>query len=278
MNDEPMPENAEEPGILPREGSASIAYVRRYGNGDCDSAGLPGIVYLGGFRSDMTGIKATHLGDFARARGQAFVRFDYRGHGADAAHFARHTVGDWIADALAVLDRLTQGPQILVGSSMGGWIMQHVALARPDRVAGLVGIASASDFTERLIRPKLTEAAWAVLGTRGFLTVPSLYDPAGYVITAGLIEEGRRHALLPGPIPIRCPVRLLHGLADPDVPWSLSVELAEALDAPDVLVTLVKGGDHRLSEPAHLARIADAVAELSRGPAGLACDGLASQN
>lgn len=263
MKQEPMPESAEEAGILPREGSASIAYVRRYGNGKSAGAGLPGIVYLGGFRSDMTGIKATHFDGFARARGQAFVRFDYRGHGADAVHFRDHTVGDWIADALAVLDRLTQGPQILVGSSMGGWIMQHVALARPGRIVGLVGIATASDFTERLIRPNLTDAARAQLATDGFLTVPSRYDPAGYVLTARLIEDGRRHALLPGPIPIHCPVRLLHGLADPDVPWTLSVELAQALAGPDVRVTLIKGGDHRLSEPGELALIEAAVAEMS---------------
>ncbi|GGF09158.1 hypothetical protein GCM10011611_13350 [Aliidongia dinghuensis] len=212
----------------------------------------------------MTGIKATRLAQFAWQRGQAFVRFDYRGHGADAARFTRYTVGDWIADALAVVDRLTEGPQILVGSSMGGWIMQHVALAGPDRVAGLVGIATASDFTERLIRPNLDAAARARLAADGYLTVPSRYDPAGYMLTAALIEDGRRHALLPGPIPIRCPVRLLHGLADPDVPWQLSLDLAAALAGDDVLVTLIKGGDHRLSEPDHLARIEAAVVELSR--------------
>jgi pimeloyl-ACP methyl ester carboxylesterase len=264
MSDEPMPDSAEEPGILTREGGASIAYVRRHRNGNSDDAGLPGIVHLGGFRSDMTGIKATRLAEFARSRGQAFVRFDYRGHGADQANFVRYAVGDWIEDALAVVDRLTEGPQILVGSSMGGWIMQHVALARPDRIAGLVGIATASDFTERLIRPRLDDAACARLVADGFLTVPSLYDPAGYVLTAKLIEEGGRHALLPGPIPINCPVRLIHGLADPDVPWQLSVELAEALASRDVLVTLVKHGDHRLSEPDQLVRIEAAVAELSR--------------
>jgi len=256
MQHEPMPESAEETGILAREGGASIAYVRQSGKG-------PGIVFLGGFRSDMTGIKATHLAAVARDRGQAFVRFDYRGHGADAPRFARHTVGDWIEDAIEVLDRLTQGPQILVGSSMGGWIMQHVALARPDRIAGLVGIASASDFTERLIWPNLPEASRTRLATEGRITVPSLYDPAGYVITAKLIEEGRRHLLLPGPIPINCPVRLLHGTKDTDVPWPLTVELAEALASTDVVVALIKDGDHRLSAPAQLARIAAAVAELS---------------
>jgi pimeloyl-ACP methyl ester carboxylesterase len=259
MQHEPMPESAEEAGILTREGMASIAYVRQSGKRLMD---LPGIVFLGGFRSDMTGIKATFLGDFARGRGQDYVRFDYRGHGAGAADFARHTVGDWIRDAIDVVDRLTEGPQILVGSSMGGWIMQHVALARPDRVAGLVGIASAADFTERLIWPKLPEHARARLAADGFITVPSAYDPAGYVITGRLIEDGRRHLLLPGPIPIRCPVRLLHGLADADVPWSLSVELTQALASPDVSLTLIKDGDHRLSEPDQLARIAAAVAEV----------------
>jgi len=257
MQHEPMPESAEEAGILAREGGASIAYLRQSGKG-------PGIVFLGGFRSDMTGIKATHLATVARRRGQAFVRFDYRGHGAGAPNFAQHTVGDWIQDAIEVLDRLTRGPQILVGSSMGGWIMQHVALARPDRIAGLVGIACASDFTERLMWPKLSEAFRARLATDGFITVPSLYDPAGYVITANLIEEGRDRLLLPGPIPIGCPVRLLHGTKDPDVPWQLSVELADALASTDVMVTLIKDGDHRLSEPGHLARIEAAVTELSQ--------------
>jgi pimeloyl-ACP methyl ester carboxylesterase len=260
MQHEPMPESAEEAGILAREGMASIAYVRQSGN---PKTAQPGIIFLGGFRSDMTGIKATHLGGFALARGQAFVRFDYRGHGADAGNFAQHTVGDWIDDTVAVLDRLTRGPQILVGSSMGGWIMQHVALARPDRIAGLVGIASASDFTERLMWPKIPDAFRRRLAEDGAITVPSLYDPAGYVITARLIEEGRRHLLLPGPIPIDCPVRLLHGTRDPDVPWPLSVELADALASADVVVSLIKDGDHRLSQPDQLARIAAAVAELS---------------
>jgi len=261
MQHEPMPESAEEAGILAREGMASIAYVRQLGDDDAD---LPGIIFLGGFRSDMTGIKATYLGAAARARGQGFVRFDYRGHGADAAGFPDCTAGDWIADAIDVLDRLTVGPQILVGSSMGGWIMQHVALARPDRIAGLVGIASASDFTERLMWPKIPGAYRSRLAAEGFITVPSLYDPAGYVITARLIEEGRRHLLLPGPIPIRCPARLLHGTADPDVPWQLSVELADALASSDVVVTLIKDGDHRLSQPDQLARIEAAVAEVSQ--------------
>jgi pimeloyl-ACP methyl ester carboxylesterase len=260
MQHEPMPESAEEAGILAREGGASIAYVRQSGPA---VAARPGIVFLGGFRSDMTGIKATHLARYARSRGQAFVRFDYRGHGADAEAFARYTVGDWIEDAIAVLDQLTQGPQILVGSSMGGWIMQHVALARPDRVAGLVGIASASDFTQRLMWPKIPDDFRARLAVDGFITVPSLYDAAGYVITAQLIEEGRRHLLLPGPIPIRCPVRLLHGTGDPDVPWALSVELAGALASSDVVVTLIKDGDHRLSAPDQLMRIEEAVGELS---------------
>jgi pimeloyl-ACP methyl ester carboxylesterase len=264
MQHEPMPESAEEAGILAREGKASIAYVRTAGEGRADKTALPGILFLGGFRSDMTGVKATRLGGFARACRQDFVRFDYRGHGADAANFAQYTVGDWIEDATDALDRLTRGPQVLVGSSMGGWIMQHLALARPDRIAGLVGIASASDFTERLMWPKIPEPFHGRLARDGFITVPSLYDPAGYVITAKLIEEGRRHLLLPGPIPIRCPVRLLHGTADPDVPWSLSVELAQALASPDVVVTLIKDGDHRLSEPEQLARIEAAVAEVSR--------------
>jgi pimeloyl-ACP methyl ester carboxylesterase len=222
----------------------------------------PGIVFLGGFASDMGGTKATALAAHCRARGLALLRFDYRGHGASSGRFADGTIGAWCEDALAALDGLTQGPQILVGSSMGGWIMLLLAIARPERVAGLVGIASAPDFTERLVRPVLTPAQAALLAERGRIEVPSEYGPP-LVITAALLEEGRRHGLLDRPLPFGAPVRLLHGLADRDVPWTLSQAILERLDGDDVVLTLIKDGDHRLSRPQDLARLLAAVDELA---------------
>jgi pimeloyl-ACP methyl ester carboxylesterase len=226
----------------------------------------PGIVFLGGFASDMGGTKATALAAHCRARGLALLRFDYRGHGASSGRFADGTIGAWREDALAALDGLTQGPQILVGSSMGGWIMLLLAIARPERVAGLVGIASAPDFTERLVRPALAPAQAALLAERGRLEVPSEYGPP-LVITAALLEEGRRHLLLDRPLPFRGPVRLLHGLADRDVPWTLSQAILERLAGEDLVLTLIKDGDHRLSRPQDLARILAAVDELAGAPA-----------
>jgi pimeloyl-ACP methyl ester carboxylesterase len=251
-------------GILALDDAVSIAYHRRSGKRDLAGAGLPGVVFLGGFMSDMTGSKAQALEAFCVARGQAYVRFDYQGHGISSGRFEDGSIGRWVGDAVAVLDRLTEGPQILVGSSMGGWLMQRAALARPARVAGLVGIATATDFTEELIWPSLDEAARRRLMAEGRVAVPSDYAAAGYTITRTLIEDGRRHLLFgTAPIPITCPVRLLHGTADRDVPWQLSTRLADALAATDVVVTLIKGGDHRLSTPSDLARIAAAVAELT---------------
>jgi pimeloyl-ACP methyl ester carboxylesterase len=245
-------------GILARGAGASIAYRRRSG-----TAALPGVVFLGGFRSDMTGTKATALDQFCAARGQAYLRFDYQGHGAASTGFEDGSIGLWLEDALAILDQLTEGPQILVGSSMGGWLMLLAALARPQRVAGLVGIAAATDFTESLIWARLPEEARVELVTAGRLVLPSAYDPMGTPITRRLIEEGRRHLLLDAPIPIERPVRLIHGMRDEDVPWRHSLALAEALTARDVTLTLVKEGDHRLSTPPDLARIEAAISALS---------------
>lgn len=252
------------PGILALDDSVSIAYHRRPGKRDLVGGDLPGVVFLGGFMSDMAGTKALALDRFCAAEGRAYLRFDYRGHGQSSGRFEDGTIGKWVADAIAVLDHLTEGPQILVGSSMGGWLMQLVALARPLRIGGLVGIAAATDFTEELIWREMPEAARARLMAEGRVAVPSDYAAAGYVITRDLIEDGRRHLLFPqAPIPIACPVRLLHGTADTDVPWQLSTRLAEALAATDVAVTLIKGGDHRLSSPADLARLEAAVTEIT---------------
>lgn len=239
---------------------ATIAFRRTAG-------GTPGVVFLGGYRSDMTGTKAMALEAHCRARGQAFLRFDYRGHGASSGRFEDGTIGQWAGDAIAALDRLTDGPQILVGSSMGGWLMLLAALARKERVAGLVGIAAAPDFTEDLIWDRLDAAERARLETEGAIYEPSAYgDP--YVYTRALVEDGRRHLLLRGTIPLECPVRLLHGMEDPDVPWRTSIRLAEKVAAADTRVTLVKDGDHRLSRDADLAllcRTVDEVAALAAG-------------
>lgn len=248
--------NGPNPLILARPDGSTIAYHRLDGQ-------APGVVFLGGYRSDMTGTKALYLADYCRRRGRAYVRFDYFGHGASSGDFAEGTISRWRDDALAVLDSLTAGPQILVGSSMSGWIMLLAALARPERIAALVGIAGAPDFTEELLWPRLTPAQRAEIEQRGRVVLPSDYDPAGYVYTRALIEDGRRHLLLGEPIPLDIPVRLLHGLGDESVPWRLSLRLAERLASRDVLVNLVKDGDHRLSKPAELALLAQTLDALT---------------
>lgn len=226
-------------------GTATIAYCRTPG-------GRPGILFLGGFKSDMTGTKAVTQEGWARARGLGYVRFDYQGHGASSGRFEDGTIGLWTEDALAVFDHLTEGPQILVGSSMGAWIMLRVALARRARVAALLGIAAAPDFTEDLIWARLDADARRRLIEDGVIHEPSNYGEP-YAYTRALIEDGRRHLLLRGPIALGCPVRLLHGLRDTDVPWQTSQRLLECLAGDDVHLTLVKDGDHRLSREADLA-------------------------
>jgi pimeloyl-ACP methyl ester carboxylesterase len=237
--------------------ASSIAYRRTPGK-------PPGIIFLGGFMSDMTGTKATRLERFARAQGHGFVRFDYTGHGASSGDSAAGTIGRWRDDALAVLDRLTEGPQILVGSSMGAWIALLLALARPDRVGGLATIAAAPDFTADLIEARLGPAQHAALARDGWFAAPSAYGPP-YRIGRALLEDGRRHLLLRGPIAIAAPARLLHGMADPDVPWRTSLTLAERLAGRDVRLTLIKDGDHRLSRESDLVLIEQAVADLLHG-------------
>ncbi len=243
--------------MLELPGGQRLAYCRRAGRG-------PGVVFLGGFMSDMTGTKALALDARCREQGRAFVRFDYRGHGASSGAFSDGTIGRWTDDALAALDRLTEGPQVLVGSSMGGWIMLLVALARPERVAGLVGVAAAPDFTEDLMWARWDAVKRARLMGDERIEEPSAYGEAPYVITRALIEDGRRRLVLGAPIPIRCPVRLLHGMADPDVPWRTALRLAERLQSTDVVVTLVKDGDHRLSRDEDLRRLIQAVESIAK--------------
>ncbi len=243
------------PGSLSRPDGQTIAYHRVPG-------GPPGIVFLAGLRSDMTGAKALFLDEYCRGRGRAYVRFDYFGHGRSSGEFALGTVGRWAEDAIAVLDELTQGPQILVGSSIGGWIMLLAALARPQRIHALVGIAAAPDATEDLLWPRLDAMQRNELLATGSVTLPSEYDPAGYTYRLSLIEEGRQHLLMARPIALDCPVRLLHGLRDTSVPGQTSLRLAEQLTSRDVAVTLVKDGDHRLSTKPDLARLARILDEV----------------
>ena len=238
-----------------------IAYRRRAaGAGEA----RPGIVFLPGYASDMTGAKGTALAAWASERGRALLRFDYSGHGQSSGAFRDGTIGRWTADALAAIDGLTAGPLILIGSSMGGWIMLLAALARPDRIVGLVGIAAAPDFTEDLMWAAMQPMTRARLLGEGVIYQPSQYQETPLEITQALIEDGRRHLVLRAPLDIRCPVRLLHGMADPDVPWQTSVRLAERLGSEDVAIALIKDGDHRLSREEDLARLFAAVEEISR--------------
>jgi pimeloyl-ACP methyl ester carboxylesterase len=241
-------------GRLDRGNGTELAWKRLQGRG-------PTVVFLPGFRSDMNGDKATALAEFCTAQGIAMLRFDYSGHGASSGDFLHGTIGAWTQDALAAIDSLTTGPLVLVGSSMGGWIALLAAMARPDRIAALVGIAAAPDFTQRLMWDAMMPAERATLQRDGVLYVPSQYgDPTP--ITKALIEDGANHLVLTQPMPIRCPVRLLHGQADPDVPWQLALHTAERIESPDVRITLVKDGDHRLSRPQDLALLRQTLVAL----------------
>ncbi len=232
-------------GRLDRGDGVELAWARIPGSG-------PAIVFLPGFKSDMNGSKALDLAEFCTGRGHAMLRFDYSGHGDSGGTFEDGTIGRWTADALAVIDRLTTGKLVLVGSSMGGWIALLAALARPERVAALVGIAAAPDFTDKLMWEAMSPAERATIQRDGVLHVPSQYGEA-YPVTLRLIEEGREHLLLDRPIRLDCPVRLLHGQQDPDVPWEHSLRIASAIATGNVQVILVKDGDHRLSRPDDLA-------------------------
>jgi len=234
----------------------ALAFERLEGRG-------PTMVWLSGFRSDMTGSKAQALSDWARVHSRALLRFDYSGHGASGGRFEDGSIGRWRADALAAIEGLTEGPLVLVGSSMGGWIALLAALAMPERINGLVLIAPAPDFTERLLWPALSDNARAAIERDGCWLQPSAYDAEPYPITRTLFEGSRPWLLLDQPIPIGAPVRILHGQQDPDVPWELSLELAHRLDSQDVTVTLIKDGDHRLSRPQDLVRLLRAVEALA---------------
>ncbi|MBC7479826.1 MAG: alpha/beta hydrolase [Pseudorhodobacter sp.] len=232
-----------------------IAYQQQPGVG-------PGVVFLGGFRSDMTGTKAAYLADWAQATGRAFLRLDYSGHGQSGGDFLDGSIGDWFEDAAAAIAALTQEPQVLVGSSMGGWISLLVARAMPDRVTGLVGVAAAPDFTEDLMWAGFSAADQAELMATGQLATPSEYSDEPYVITRRLIEEGRGRLVLRTPLGLPFPVRLLQGTADLDVPVSVALRLLDHATCPDMRLTLVKGADHRFSTPECLALMVQAVEQV----------------
>jgi pimeloyl-ACP methyl ester carboxylesterase len=236
--------------VLDSGGGRRLAYAHRPGRG-------PAILFLPGYRSDMEGGKATALDSWAGEEGRAMLRFDYGGCGASAGDFEAQTLDDWLGDTLAMIDRVAEGPLVLVGSSMGGWLMLLAALARPERVAALVGIAAAPDFTDW----GFTEAQKAALRRDGRLEEPSPYGEPS-VTTRAFWESGERLKLPAGEIPIEAPVRLLHGLDDADVPWRVSLDLLERLRSPNVRLTLVKGGDHRLSREPDIALLIAAVSEV----------------
>lgn len=222
----------------------------------------PGVVFCPGFRSDMSGIKAVALDRWCRERGRQYSRFDYRGHGASGGTFSDGTIGAWLADTLAILDQVAAGPQVLVGSSMGGWLALLAALARPEQVKGLLLIAPAPDFTERLYRDRLSEEQRRSLARDGQCLVASDYDPEPYIVTRHLLEEARHHFLLGAPISITAPVWMIQGQLDDAVPWQSTVDLAARLQGDDVELQLIKGGDHRLSEPRDIARMLRALDQL----------------
>ncbi|MDP3658977.1 carboxylesterase [Phenylobacterium sp.] len=244
----------ESTGMLPRPGGEHIAWRAVAG-------AAPTIVWMSGFRSDMAGTKALALADWAKAEGRGFLAFDYFGHGASSGDFADGTITRWREDALAAIDELTKGPLIIVGSSMGGWIACLAAMVRAQRVAGMVLVAPAADFTEKLMTPELSADARSALETDGVWLRPSLYGDA-YPITRTLLEDGARWSILPGPVPIEAPVRILQGGEDPDVPWRHALELAQALNSRDLVFSLIRDGDHRLSRPQDIARLLAAVEEL----------------
>jgi pimeloyl-ACP methyl ester carboxylesterase len=243
-------------GFLERPDGERLAWRRVAGAG-------PTLVWLGGYRSDMTGTKAEALADWARENGRAYVRFDYFGHGESTGDFVQGSITRWREDALALVDEMIAGPLVLVGSSMGGWIACLAALARPERIHSMVLIAPAPDFTSKLMPTRLPPEALEAIRDAGVWMQPSDYgDPNP--ITRLLLEDGARWSVLDSAVPIEAPVRILQGGEDPDVPWRHALELAQAIKSRDVVFTLIKDGDHRLSRPQDIARLVAAVDEAAR--------------
>lgn len=238
-------------------GGRRIAFRARPGAG-------PGIVWLGGFKSDMLSTKAARLDAWAAERGRARLRFDYSGHGESGGRFEEGTIGQWLEESLALIRGQTRGPQILVGSSMGGWIALLVARAlaaagEAERLAGMVLIAPAVDFTQALLWPRMPPEARTDVETKGVWMRPSQYSPEPYPLTRALFEDGREHLLFGGMVRSHCPVHILQGMRDPDVPWPHAMDLVQRLDSDPVVITLIKDGDHRLSREEDIARLLAAV-------------------
>ncbi|WP_298257008.1 alpha/beta hydrolase [uncultured Litoreibacter sp.] len=241
------------PDYLETASGRRIAFHKTGGTG-------PGVVFIGGFKSDMGGTKAVHLEAWAKAQGRAFLRFDYSGHGESSGAFEDGAIGDWAQDAQDAIEALTKGPQVLVGSSMGGWISLLMTKRIPERIAGLVTIAAAPDFTEDSMWGSFTDAQKSELET-GQLALPSDYGEP-YIITKRLIEEGRDNLVLRAPLPLPFPTRFLQGSADADVDMSVAQRLFEHASGPDMQLTLLKGADHRFSDEAALEMIEIAVADV----------------
>ncbi len=252
-------------GVAEPGGERRIAYVRRTA---AEADGRPGLVWLGGFRSDMSATKATALDAYAAENGRAALRFDYSGHGLSDGRFEDGTISQWLADSLAAITRLTQGPQVLVGSSMGGWLALLAARAlqesgEGDRVAGLVLVAPAVDFPQRLLWDRLDAAAQRAITEDGVWLGPSAHASERVPFTRALFADGARHAMLGGTIRTHAPVHILQGMRDEDVPWRHAMLLVEHLAGDPVTVTLIRDGDHRLSRPEDIAKLLAAVGQVA---------------
>jgi pimeloyl-ACP methyl ester carboxylesterase len=226
--------------------------------------GQPGVVFLGGFMSDMEGSKALALEAFCRARGRAYLRLDYSGHGHSGGRFEDGTISSWRDDALAIIDAVTEGSIVVIGSSLGGWLALLVALSRPERVVGLIGLAAAPDFTEELMWDRFDAAQKRQIMSQGVVKLASNYDEP-YPITRALVEDGRRNLLLDGPIDIRVPVRLIQGGDDPEVPAEMPGRIADHLTSNDVRVLIIDGGDHSLARQEDIATIQSVLETLLEG-------------
>ncbi|AXC50169.1 alpha/beta fold hydrolase [Paracoccus suum] len=230
-----------------------LAYLRQAGQG-------PGLVFLHGFNSDMRGTKGQVLADWAATQGRAFLRLDLSGHGESGGNIPDFGLSDWREDVLAVLDALTEGPQVLVGSSLGGWLALLVARSLPQRIAGVVTAAAAPDFTRRM-EAEFTAADRAMLKDKGHVSRASDYGD-DYVFSHHLLDQGRKESILDRPLQISAPVRMLYGTADADVPMADQLTLLDHIDGPDVRLTKIKGADHRLSDPVSLSLLVAAVADV----------------
>jgi pimeloyl-ACP methyl ester carboxylesterase len=243
-----LPTGNTPPAFLTQDNGEKIAYHYSPGR-------TPGVIFLHGLMSDMDGGKALHLEEYCKKRGNAFLRFDCQGHGQSDGQFKDGCMTRWSNDSVDVLDHLTAGPQVLVGSSMGGWNMLLTALKRPERIAGLIGIAAAPDFTEDLMMNDLTDEQHQKITEQGYVELPSDYGDDPYIISKILLDDGRKNLILRRPIDLDIPVRLIHGMQDPDVPWQTALRIQQMIASNDVEITFVKNGDHRLSEDNDLDRL-----------------------